>query len=272
MIHVALFEGGERARTRAEILSGTEDRERVDVALSLLVPPVDDHAGGFANQIPPDVGVLFCADGVRHYAQLSEIARRGLHLFLEWPPASSVAECRALAALSEEAGVEIGVSRPLRFQAWPGEASRNAHMDVVAIEQSFDVSIRGRWKRALEDAVDLALLFARSASPRRIDAAVARNDERLPLSTTAGIRFHNGTYVHLSIRHVPKTSPSMRIHLAGSGFSVDLNAADTRQIGIRQETRAFLDAVAANRPAPVTVLDALQTIRLVEKLMERLRS
>jgi hypothetical protein len=33
----------------------------------------------------------------------------------------------------------------------------------------------------------------------------------------------------------------------------------------------FLAAVAAGRPAPVSILDALHTLRLVERVMERLR-
>lgn len=271
MTRVALFEGGERARARGRVLDQLPEPERHELQIIRIPPPTDVDLARVADLVPPDVEVLFCTDGVRHYAQLSEIAQRGMHLFLEWPPASSVAECLALAALGEEAGVEIGVSRPLRFQTLPMEEVRSAHMAVVSIDQSFDVAGRGRWKRALEDAVDLALLFARDASPRRIDAAVARSEERFPLSMSAGIRFHNGTYVHLSLRHEPRRDSTMKIHLAGSGFAVDIDASAARGEGLHRETHAFLDAVAANRPVPVSVSDALQTIRLVERLMERLR-
>lgn len=271
MMRVALFERGALAHERAKVLRELGQPGNYSIELS-LIPPLDESDDeSVLNRVPVGSGVLFCAHGIRHYAQLAEIARRGMHLFLEWPPASSVAECRALAELSEEAGVEIGVSRPLRFQTLPRPDLEDAHLSVVSIEQSFDVRTRGGWKRALEDAVDLALLFGRNASPRRIDAAVARSGDRVPLSTTAGIRFHNGTYAHLTIRHRPEFEPQMHIHLAGNGFALDLDASAAGPEGVRRETRAFVESIAANRPPPVSVLDALQTIRLVEKLMERLR-
>ena len=40
---------------------------------------------------------------------------------------------------------------------------------------------------------------------------------------------------------------------------------------IERETQAFLRAVAGQHPAPVSILDGLHTMRLVERLMEKLR-
>jgi hypothetical protein len=37
------------------------------------------------------------------------------------------------------------------------------------------------------------------------------------------------------------------------------------------ETRAFIEAVAARRAVPVSMLDGLHTMRLVERLMKHLR-
>jgi predicted dehydrogenase len=221
--------------------------------------------------LPLDTAVVFSGGVIPHYVLLTEIARRGVHLFLDWPPASSATECRTLAELAREAGVEIGVSRPLRFHRWSSGGEPFAHVDVVSVQQLRDVRVPGEWKRALEDAVDLALFFARGASPRRIDAAVARSEGRLALVTLAGIRFHNGTYAQIEVRHVEEADPSTALSLGGAGRAVDGDLSGTRDAGIRLETLAFLEAVRANRPPPVTVLDALQTLRLMERLMERLR-
>ena len=266
-MRIALHGDVPLVRQRAEALRQHEAAPVADV----VVMAAEADAEQILAVLPPDTGLVFYAGGVHPFSLLSELARRGIHLFLEWPPASSVADCRALIGLSEEAGIEIGVSRPLRFYPWSKQSGRAGHVDIAVIRQTLDLRARGTWKRALEDAVDLALLFARGASARRIDASIARTEQRLPLLTAAGIRFHNGTYVQLELRHTPDIIPTLSVTLAGPGYTTDLDLSSAREDGISRETTAFAEAVAANRPPPVSVLDALQTIRLMEKLMERLR-
>lgn len=268
-MRIVLVGSGPEAGPRAEALRGMQYARTGRAELIELDSGAD--ADRLVASLPAGAGVVFMAPGMQDHAMLAEIARRGIHLFLERPAASSVPECLALAELSEEAGVEIGVSRPLRFYSWKNGDEPLGHVDVVTIRQTLDVRVRGGWKRALEDAVDLAQLFARGASPRRIDAAAARNEHRLPLSTAAGIRFQNGTYAQLDVRHGAEERPQLLVWLAGSGRASEFDLTDARTEGYRRETAAFLDAVGANRPPPVSVLDALQTIRLMEKLMERLR-
>ena len=62
------------------------------------------------------VDALFvAAPTMDHFVLAREAIRQGVHVFLEWPPATSVTESEKLARVAEEAGVEIGVSRTLRF-------------------------------------------------------------------------------------------------------------------------------------------------------------
>ncbi|HEX7072031.1 MAG TPA: Gfo/Idh/MocA family oxidoreductase [Rhodothermales bacterium] len=241
-----------------------------DTVVTVDVAPYANPAE-LSAALPPDTGVVFSGGIVCHYEILAELARRGIHLFLEWPPAFSVSECRNLAELAGEAGVQIGVSRPLRFHPWPTESDEASHLEVVTVRQARDVRAPGEWKRAMEDAVDLVSYFARGASPRRIDAAVARSEGRLALLTIAGIRFQNGSYSQIEVRHADDGEGSTNVVLGGSGRVVTCNLDDARLPGIRLETTAFLEAVRANRPPQVTVLDAAQTFRLMERLMERLR-
>ena len=268
-MRVVLVGEGPEADLRAETLRSAD---RTAAPHEIFHLKTDVEGADLLASLPSGTGVVFSSGTVHHYSVLSEIARRGMHLFLEWPGSTSVPECQALAELGVEAGVEIGISRPLRFFPWPNQEDLFGHVEVMTIRQALDVRAPGLWKRSIEDAVDLAFAFVRGASPRRIDAAVARSDDRLPLATAAGVRFHNGTYVQLEVRHVERADPTLHLSVAGRGRAADFDLSDARADGLKAETVAYLDAVSANRPPPVSVLDALQTIRLIEKLMERLRT
>ena len=268
-MRVAVLGEGPPAAARMAAINAFGQRER---QYGDVVPTIE-LIGTFAtiDRHLPQIDVLFATGGTLHHTQLSELAQRGCHLFLEWPPARSVVECEALARLSEEAGIEIGVSRPLRFVRWPESAARLAHVDVLSVRQTLDVRTRGQWKRALEDAVDLTLAFTRGAAIRRVDVAAARDVRRLPLVTSASLRFQNRTFAQIEVRHGAASPASMLVGVAGPGYAFELDLSSLRDEALACETGAFLEAVAANRTPPVSVLDALQTIRLLEKLMERLR-
>ena len=61
------------------------------------------------------VDVVFVTASTAEHFRLAEAAtKQGVHVFMEWPPATSVQECQAIIGLSEEAGVEWGGSGPGR--------------------------------------------------------------------------------------------------------------------------------------------------------------
>lgn len=263
MIQVVIIGDGREATLRAQALADVPDCEvRVVAADS---PEVMSDWDSSKRRI------VFASNGPPHFSTLADLARQGAHLFLEWPPASSVKECQSLAGLGEEAGIEIGVSRPLRYALPQDAMERFSRVDVLTFHARVDAQNRSAWKRVVDDAIDLANFFARGASARRVDAAAARSDSRLPLVVAAGIRFQNGSLAQLEIRHRPDAAPTVRVHVAGPGYAEEVDLTNARDEGLRSESKAFVEAISANRTPPVSVLDALQTIRLHEKLMERLR-
>lgn len=268
MITAVLVGDSSELATRSDALADFARRVSLSAGDSFTLAGTASHLE--PDNLPLETRVAFVAAST-HFDTLADLARRGIHLFLEWPPGSSVAECQNLARLGEEAGVEVGVSRPLRFADWPESVRRATRIDVVTVRAAVDARRRTLWKRTLEDVLDLAAYFARGASARRLDAAVARSEDRLPLTVAASLRFQNGTFCQVEVRHSEDVASAILVHLAGPGFttSIELEAESTE--GVRNETAAFLDAIAANRTPPVSVLDGLQTIRLQEKLMERLR-
>ena len=219
-----------------------------------------------------------------HYFVAEAAARRGVHLFLEWPPATSLGECEAMLRLVEEAGVEAGVSRPLRYHPVFAECPPSWQPNLILLRQTLPEAPR---RRHLAGAVDLCCALARSGSVQRIDAEAARSEGARPDAVAFALRFHNGAYAQVSLRRAAAPA-SGHLYAAGGGVAVETSlppfadpaehAATTGALAplspanaVATETRHFMKALAERRPAPVSILDALHTLRLVERLMERLR-
>ena len=225
-----------------------------------------------AKNAARDADAIFLSgDAVHDVVRLQEMARQGVHLFLDATASMSMLDWQALARLTEEAGIEIGVSRPLRFHPIVDEVRARGHVNLIRIASAVDATRMGAWKTSLWESVDLGLALAGGGSWRRIDASVARRGDRLPLSIAAGIRFQNSSYAQLALVHDDNEASTITAHVAGPDFSSDVCIPPNRADLVGRETEAFLQAISANRPPPVSVLDALQSMRLMEKLMERLR-
>jgi predicted dehydrogenase len=130
-----------------------------------------------------------------------------------------------------------------------------------------------------EGAAGVRRLDAQAAPPSS-DGADDGADARFG-AVAAGLRFHSGTYATLDLRRArsdgddESAPPQRRLYAAGPAFELDADLDDpegtAREKLLRQETRAFLRALAAGRPAPVSLLDARPAMRLTERIMQRLR-
>ena len=232
--------------------------------------------GAFLEQIDAAFVTVPTAE---HFHIAEAAAKRGVHVFLEWPPATSIRECQAMIGLSEEASVEVGVSRPLRFHPVFETIPAPWRASLIVVRRAVPAAGEAAWLRWLADAVDLCCALSQSSSVQRIDAEAVRSTAAWPDAVAFGLRFHSGAYAQVSIRWT--TGPAGgAFYAAGGGLAVeaDLEENDARPAAyesaaspIERETQAFLHAVAGQQPAPVSILDGLHTMRLVERLMEKLR-
>lgn len=227
--------------------------------------------------------VFVTAPTAQHFRIAEAATKRGVHVFLEWPPATSIRECQEIVRLSEEAGVEVGVSRPLRFHGVFARLPEAWRASLILLRREVTRGAEAAWPRWLADAVDLCCALAQSCSVQRIDAEAVRNVAPWPDAVAFGLRFHSGTYAQISIRR-SQGPPAGTLYVGGPGFEAEdafdeahgENAAQAAAYvpgppPVEAETQAFLRAVARQRPAPVSILDGLHTMRLVERLMEKLR-
>jgi len=219
-----------------------------------------------------------------HYHVAQAAARHGVHLFLEWPPATSICECESIVQLAEEAGVEVGISRPLRFHPLLS-ALGNQRAHLIVLRQEVDASTPAFWPPRCADALDLCCALAQSHSIQRIDAEAVPRHAAWPEAIAFALRFHSGTYAQVSLYRRQQPGEDL-LYVAGANAQLESDLEGTTLRGhpplgnratgmgpspVEQETDAFLDALTIGQIPPVTALDGLHTMRLVERLMEQLR-
>lgn len=221
---------------------------------------------------PRDVGrldVLFVATApADRYAVACEAVRQGVPVFVEWPPAPALSEVQALVAAAEEAGVAVGVSRPLRGCAGLQGA---APARLVLVQRTLPPGVPLLTAHTLADLADLCRFLAASTVTTRLEAHVERDAARVPQAVAFALRFQNGAYAQASVLPGAEEALSVQAHTGADVHAAHLHGTAKFDGLLDEETGAFLAAVEAGRAAPVPPLDALQTLRLVEKLWGRLR-
>ena len=259
-----------------------------------------------------DLDLVFISTPSAYSFYVAQCAvRGGLHLFLDRKSFLSIREYNELLDLAEEAGSEIGVSRPWRyhplFDMLP--ATRNvatffvehtlaglAHLEEVVPPHPYGSTT---FFRSLVDAMDLCCFFAHSGEVRDIDTQLIQSNVSPSNVLLAGIRFQNGVYAHIHVRDVAG-SPRHMVSASMPGFQLEADLLQQRiqTVTIKhsaqqeendttgrslettilppydlliKETKAYLSAIATGSSVPTSGFDALQTARLTERLRRRLR-
>ncbi len=225
---------------------------------------------GDGSTEPPPLDVLFVAAPVaERYALVCAAARQGAAVFSEWPAALSLRESAALVALAQEAGVTVGVSRTLRFHPALHQVDEASRLVLLRRTVPEGTSLLGGY--ALAELVDLCLYLTEAPALTRLDAQAARDAMRAPRAVAFTLRFQNGAYAQVAAH--PGAAAALHLYACTSGTTLDVSLAlpTSLEAAHTAETAAFLDAAVQGKAAPVTPLDALQTLRLVERVWARLR-
>ena len=227
------------------------------------------------------------AERVAHAARA---VAEGAHVFLLWPPAESAHAAEALAGRAEEAGVEVGLARPLGARALAGVpegwAARLVTLTLVA--RTGGPLAEAGWPGLLAGAVDLCATLAGARDPGRLDAVAERDGDALRAVALAG-RFETGAYAQAVVRfsdHAP--ADEVALYAARPGSRVEARSLDGPLcVGAREtapspprpvhgdaladEVAAFARAVEAGRPPAYGLGAALAALRLVERVRDQLR-
>lgn len=227
-----------------------------------LTPSSDDRGHGAGGDGPRGTTMAFIGTPVaERFEAAADALRGGAHVFVEWPPAPSIEECARLVRLSEEAGLEAGVSRPLR-SAFESDIRRAR---VILLERSGLEPIA----HALADVIDLASYLVGSASVRSVDAEADYDASRSLRAAAVSLRFHNGALAQAVVRRA-SDEDRVRLYAAGDGQEIEQTIA-VDDDALLKETNAAFGAIREGRPIPVSAHDALQTLRTVERVMGLMR-
>lgn len=184
----------------------------------------------------------------------------GRHVFAAWPP-GALAEAEALRRDAEEAGVEVGVERPLGAAIRAGDAPARL-VGVTAVTDGT------AWPRRLAGVLDVCAERAGSREAARLWAEAERDGARL-LAVAVSVRFRNGALAQALVRAAApgEAVAGVRVSVYAAGRAETADGADT----LAAEAVAFVQAVAAARPAPYALDDALAALRLADRLAAALR-
>ncbi len=267
-LRVGLFGGGGAASARRASLA------RVGAAVAW--ESEDESA---LADLPTALDLLVVGGPVAgRAAAVVAAAARGVAAFVEWPPAPGLREAHALVRLGEETGTDVGVARSMRFApslacagVRPGGGASSAAWPLVVVDATATGPLLGG--HVLADLVDLAACLTRGTGLRRLDARLVRDAAHAPVALAAALRFTSGAYAQIALAPAQEgASPRRRVTAAGpgSGPAGHLDLGPERAAALDAETRAVLDAAARGAPPPVTALDALALVRLLERVAARL--
>lgn len=218
---------------------------------------------------PLDV-VLIATPPAERFRATEMALREGVHCFVAWPPTPALQDLERLNRLAEEAHIEVGVSRPLRFHPALQDVREQKPPALLVYRQQVGGHGVVPWHARLAETVDLCCALAHSSSVLRIEGEAVRGGTTWIEAVAFGLRFHSGTYAQLLMwRDGEDEAPE--VYLARTGWHRRFRLEAAHDALRQAEVVAFLQAVAARRPAPVSLLETLQVLRIVERLMSRLR-
>ncbi len=229
-------------------------------------------AGGGGQQQGMDA-VVIALSGNELIAAAEGAVRVGTHVFVDSYGPASVRESERLSKLASESGVQVGITRPLRFRREPDGRDGPSSARILRVEASTNTRDPTSYTDRLIEIADLCGILCGTWSPRRIDAESVRTMGIWPSVLAVAIRFQNRAVAHIFLRHEARVSESdggLRvIEASDDGLREEVWAEDEGLFS--RETVGFLEALAGDAEVPVSLRSGLGARRIVEEIMERLR-
>ncbi len=284
---VGVIRVDEMAVKRVAVLRGLVDAGELERVQEFVLAEDElvEHEALF-DEVLAEFSVVFIAVPGAYASHLTTRAlRQGKHVFLGRAALPAMAECKVMVALGEEAGVEIGISRLMRFHPFLEQLPAGWRATALTVQQACLEHDAVLFQQMLEDAIDLCCNLAGTGEVRKIEAQLVQNGPAHPGSLMVGLRFQNGTYAQIQLRQ-GVARPRHVVYAGGGSFEleVDLIAPENESARlafeseplprinlIEAETTAFIRALTRRKPVPVSIFDGMQTLRLVEAIRKNLR-
>ncbi len=238
----------------------------------------DEHDKNLVESFASACNLVFVdMDSASTNEALPVIVRSGTSAVVHLPFGLSLKELLQLRKLCEEAGSQIGVSRPMRFRPAIRSLADCGRVDFVWAEmfapaQASKVGL-------ITELVDVIVELIGGKSIQRVDSKssspVNGGGETLGIS----IRFQNSAMAMVRISFCEDGSrPSSTLRVSGSHVSGSngeatavMNLWTPDDSGISAETASFTAEFFGDSVPSSTLVDAVEVTRIVEQIMARFR-
>jgi hypothetical protein len=142
------------------------------------------------------------------------------------------------------------------------------------------------WHYELSHVLHLSHALSQADEVKRIEVTAVRDDKRMLQALALGLRFQNGIYAQIRLRHWAHLAESAQKLYAVTGefhleadlrrnefvCSPDFKKQFLPKTNLHiEEMAAFFQAIRDRQTAPVSLIHGLNMLQLTERIMQRLR-
>lgn len=241
--------------------------------------------------------VLIAAPTTCHFELAAHAIKRSKHVFIEKPVTVSVEEAKTLLTLATEAGVLVQVGHVERFNpAYLGALPYIHKPMFIETHRMAEFNVRGTDVSVIHDLmihdIDIVLNCVNS-SVRKTSVNGVSVVSSTPDIANARIEFENGCVANFTASRISQFNQrKMRIFQNGNYIGIDFLNRDFELLSIdrnlnsnisvekptviqnnaiQEELLAFYTSIVHQSPIVVSLDHAVQSLQLVEELVEKLK-
>lgn len=208
-------------------------------------------------------------------AQVEQAIRAGWNVALRWPQDVPTRHAERLVVLAEEAGTQVGVIRPLRRLPEMAALLAGDRASILTLAVDLPLHDSDRVDEIVGDLVDLGMALFREAGHQRTEVESTRAAGGSISAIAATIRHMDGSLGQflVSFGHDPS-----RFYLVAAGGGVTRRAVSLSPVPmpigsgtLATDVTGFVQAIARGGTAPVPLVDALEALRIAERICASLR-
>ncbi len=255
-------------------VSGTGSRgQAVRAALqSLGARPAEP-----GSPVPRDVAAAWISleESLTGIVEAEEALRAGWNVLMRWPGALGLRFAERLVTLAEEAGRQVALIRPLRrVPEFAGVASAG-RATILTLAVDLGLESRGDAEALLGDLLDACVALFGETSLQRSEVESALDPDGNLSAVAVSVRFQNGALAQILLSFGDGPARFSLVAAGGGGVRravslqpVPLPVADAF---VASEAAAFMHAISRRSTSGVALQDALESLRITERIRNSLR-
>ncbi len=196
--------------------------------------------------------------------------RAGWNTVIRWPADAPVRTAERLVELAEEAGAQVGILRPLRRSSEIRPLILDERPAILTAASDLPQEEAVHVRDVVGDLADLATIILGAAGLSRTEIESTPDAGGISRAVAATVRYRNGALAQLFVSFGDGAS---RFHLVAAGGgtvrrAVSLTPGPLPPGGeaLARDVVDFAEAVVRGSLAPAPLADALEALRIAERI------